>query len=111
MLEELTQQGDLTRRSSHLSDFYRLVARATHNEVLLMLVDSTSEIFQRLLNQISPQPRPDLVDVRRSILRHLRDRNAEAAMREMTERLTRLGRYLQSQEKRPVRAAAAAKTR
>ena len=58
LLDELTRQGDLSRRASHITDFYRLVARATHNEVLVMLVDSTSEIFQRLLARSGHSPGP-----------------------------------------------------
>lgn len=105
MLEELTLQGDLTRRSSRITDFYRLVARATHNEVLVMLVDSTSEIFQRMLSQIGPQPRADVVEVRRAIVRHLRNRNAEGAIEEMTNHLARLAHYLSAQDKRNSRSA------
>jgi len=89
----------LSRRSEHIIDFYSLVARATHNEVIVMLVDSLSEIFRRMLDRLGPDPRADLVDVRRSILAHLRARDAEAATREMTQHLERLSRDLRSREK------------
>jgi len=99
LIARLTASGDLSRRSEHIIDFYSLVARATHNEVIVMLVDSLSEIFRRMLDRLGPDPRADLVDVRRSILAHLRARDAEAATREMTQHLERLSRDLRSREK------------
>jgi len=99
VLDELTRSGDLARRSAHITNFYGLIARATHNEVLVMLVETTSEIFQRLLSQIGPRPRADLVAERRSIVNHLRARNAAAACEEMTNHLARLAHYLNTQAK------------
>ncbi|TDY15824.1 GntR family transcriptional regulator [Paraburkholderia sp. BL6665CI2N2] len=98
-IEQLTLSGDLTRRSTHLVDFYSLIAQATHNEVIVMLVDSLSEIFRQLLIRLGPAPRSDLVSVRRLILRHLRARDTDSAIEEMTRHLERLSRDLLSKEK------------
>jgi GntR family transcriptional regulator, transcriptional repressor for pyruvate dehydrogenase complex len=99
--EELTRRGDFSRRSTYIVDFYRLLALATHNEVMVMLLDSLSEILRLLLARVAPEPRDDVIDVRRRVLKHLRARNAEAAIEEMTNHLQRLNRYL----KRTTKAA------
>jgi DNA-binding FadR family transcriptional regulator len=105
LVEQLTRSGDLTRRSTYIINFYSLVARATHNEVMVMLIDSLSEIVRQLLDRIGPEPRSDVVEVRRLILKHLRARDAEAATEEMTRHLKRLSQYLRSKEKAVVRKA------
>jgi len=98
LLDELTRSGDLTRRSEHIVEFYNVVARATHNEVVVMLVNSLSQIVRQMLDRLGPEPRSDLVEVRRTILRHLRARDADAATGEMTRHLQRLSDDLKVRE-------------
>lgn len=105
LVEQLTRSGDFTRRSTYIINFYSLVARATHNEVMVMLIDSLSEIVRQLLDRIGPEPRSDIVDVRRQILKHLRARDAEAATLEMTRHMNRLSQQLRSKEKAMARKA------
>ena len=107
LFEELTRSGDLPRRSAHITNFYSLIARATHNEVIVMLVDSMSEIVRQLLNRLGPDVRSDLIEVRRTVLKHLRARDADAAMDELTKHLERLSQDLLSKEKALARAATA----
>jgi GntR family transcriptional regulator, transcriptional repressor for pyruvate dehydrogenase complex len=97
--EQLTRQGDFSRRTTYITEFYRVVARATHNEVIVMLVDALSEITRMLLERIDPTPRSNVVDVRRRVLSHLRARDADAAVAEMTAHLEGLNKYIKSQEK------------
>ncbi|WP_052494908.1 FadR/GntR family transcriptional regulator [Cupriavidus basilensis] len=99
LVEELTLSGNLTRRSTYIINFYDLVARATNNEVMVMLINSLSEIVRQLLDRIGPDPRSDVVEVRRQILRHLRARDANAAIQEMTRHLERLSQQLRAKEK------------
>ncbi|MGI4814182.1 MAG: FadR/GntR family transcriptional regulator [Janthinobacterium lividum] len=102
--DESSRKGDSSRRTTEIIEFYRLLARATHNEVVVMLVDSLSEIVALLLARVAPEPRSDVAQVRRRILKHVRARDAEKAMSEMTSHLKRLSKYLRDQEK--VRAGA-----
>jgi len=97
--DDLVKRGDHTRRATSIVEFYRLIARATHNEVLVMMVDSLSEIVRLLLARVAPEPRSDVALVRRRILKHLRARDADRATDEMTSHLKRLSRYLKEQEK------------
>ena len=66
---KLVRAGSDSRRSTNIVEFYRLLGRATHNEVLVMMVDSLSEIVRLLLERVAPQPRGDVAIVRRSILK------------------------------------------
>lgn len=101
---ELAGGGADSRRSADIVEFYRLLGRATHNEVIVMIIDSLSEIVRLLLDRVGPAPRDDVAVVRRRILRHLRARDADSAVREMTDHLQRLSRHLQKLEKRRVAA-------
>lgn len=92
---ELTARGDFTRRNDYITEFYRILARATHNEVIVMLVESLSELTRDLLARTSPVPRSDVIGVRRSVVKHMRNRDADKAAREMRAHLERLGRLLE----------------
>jgi GntR family transcriptional repressor for pyruvate dehydrogenase complex len=96
--EELTRKGDFTRRTTYITEFYRVLARATHNEIIVMLLDSLSEVVRTLMAKVSPVPRADVVKVRRKILQHLRERDAESAISEMTAHLEGLNAYLREEE-------------
>lgn len=102
--EQLAREGRFNR-SAYIVEFYNLLAKATHNEVLLMLVNSLSELQRQLLDRISPQPRSSVIPMRRRVLAHLRARNTDAAIAEMTAHLKSLARYMKAQE-RPVRKRA-----
>ena len=91
----LFKSGRGSRNSRLLIEFYRLLARATHNEVMVMLVDALSEIVRTLLARIDPQPMPDIIVVRRKVLRHLRAGEADKACAAMTQHLRNLNEYLE----------------
>lgn len=67
--------------------FFRLIARATRNEVLMMLVDSLSDIIRVVIDRTGRIARPELVAVRRRILKAIRARDANAATQAMNEYL------------------------
>ena len=79
---------DLQHRANEGVRFFGLIARATRNEVLIMLVDSLSDIIRDMIDRTGRKARPELVPVRRSILKAMRERNADAAMQGMDEYLT-----------------------
>ncbi len=103
----LFREGGGSRNSRSVGEFYRLIARATHNEVIVMLVDALSEIVRNLLARIDPKPREDIIAVRRKVLRYLRARDADKACDTMTEHLKNLNDYLEEQSR--ARAAAPAR--
>ena len=109
---ELFRNGHGSRNSKSVVEFYRLIARATHNEVIVMMVDSLSEIIRMLLAQVNPQPRKDIMQVRRKVLALMRERDVQGASEAMTQHLLNVSKYLESENKRAIRtrmAMAAAK--
>ncbi len=92
---ELFKKGRGSRNTRALTEFYRLLAKATHNEVIVMLVDALSEIVRSLLARIDPQPMPEIIQVRRKVLRHLRAGEADKACATMTTHLRHLNEYLE----------------
>ena len=94
---ELFRHGGGSRNVRSVDEFYRLIARATHNEVIVMLVYALSEIVRTLLARIDPKPREDMISVRRKVLRHLKARDADKACAVMTLHLKNLNEYLEAQ--------------
>jgi len=82
-----TDAGLLDRRAELAAEFYTLVAAATHNRVLAIVVTSLSQILPRLIQtRIDPQsrpPSPAMVPARRRFLKHLRMRDASRAFAEL----------------------------
>lgn len=100
---ELFRTGQGSRDTRSVIEFYRLIARATHNEVIVMMVDALSEIIRTLLAQVDPQPRKDLMQVRRKVLTLLRARDPQAAAQAMTAHLRKVSEYLESESGRTPR--------
>ncbi|MEO8296315.1 MAG: FCD domain-containing protein [Burkholderiales bacterium] len=106
-LEQLFRQGRGTRNVRLLNEFYRLLARATHNEVIVMLVDSLTQIVRTLLARIDPlKPQDNLIAERRKVLHHLRARDASGASTAMAQQQQQLIDYLEMHERPRVLAAA-----
>lgn len=103
--ETLFQQGGGSRNTQSVIRFYQLIAKATHNEVLVMMVDALSEIIRKLLLQVDPRPREDIMTVRRKVLAHMRARNAQAACNAMTQHLRLVNDYLESENAKRLQAA------
>lgn len=86
-------------RTEQITEFYRLLAMASHNEVLVMLTDSLAQIVHARLNRVAPSPRSDVIRVRRNILDCLRAGDADKAINELTNHLKRLEKMLLTLEK------------
>jgi DNA-binding FadR family transcriptional regulator len=62
-----------------------------------MMVDALSEIIRNLLARVDPQPRKDLMQVRRKVLALMRERDQEAAAQAMSTHLRKVSDYLESE--------------
>ena len=103
-MEAATLDGRHDERIRHVTEFYRLLALATGNEILTMLVDALTDILQRFLRGVSGgAPLPGLVQSRRRFLRHLRARDADKATRELETHLAKLHDHLLASSARPAR--------
>jgi DNA-binding FadR family transcriptional regulator len=94
---DLFRRGRGSRNPRSLGEFYRLLARATHNDVIVMLVDALSEVVRALLMRADPQPQEDMIRVRRTVLQYLRAGDADRACAAMTRHLQQLNELLEAQ--------------
>lgn len=93
--EEMTKAGRHEERLRYVTEFYRLLALATRNEVLTIMVDSLTDILLRFLrNMTGGAPQPGLVESRRRFYRHLKARDADKAAKELEAHLTKLNKLL-----------------
>jgi len=88
------------RRSAQITDFYRLLAQATHNEVLVMLMDSLAQIVYTRLLRTLPEPNPRLTEIRRRIVDHMRAGEADEAIKAIQDHLEALEVRMVEAEKR-----------
>lgn len=100
---DLFHHGVGSRNTKSVVEFYRLIARATHNEVIVMIVDSLSEIIRTMLARVDPKPRKDLMQVRRKVLALMRARDAQGACDVMAAHLQHVNDYLESESKKAAR--------
>ncbi|PTB17053.1 FadR family transcriptional regulator [Trinickia symbiotica] len=97
---ELLREGGRPRNVKSVIEFYRLIALATHNEVIVLLVDALSEVIRKLIVRIAPEPSLDITQVRRKVLTLMRKRDADGACKAMALHLRRVSEYLESESKK-----------
>jgi len=94
---EMIRLGRNEERTQYVTEFYRLLALATGNEILTMLVDALSEILMRFLRGIPDtrsQGLPGLIESRLRLLGHVKARNAAKATQEVESRLMKLHKVM-----------------
>lgn len=105
-VDALTREGRLRERLSHSINFYKILADITKNQVIIILIDSLTHILRLVVNQVGPDPKTDLVETRRAFMTCLRARDADGAVREMTEHLKRLHEHLERAQRKSNRRPA-----
>ena len=84
-IEGYSDLVDREKRAEASLEFFRLITRAAHNEVLVVVSETLTNILRQVLKaESSLKYRPELVPVRKKILAHLRERNADDAEAQMT---------------------------
>jgi GntR family transcriptional repressor for pyruvate dehydrogenase complex len=97
--ELATREGRLLDRVECTREFYRLLALATGNKVIAMIMDSVTEIHLRFVYAkvaSSGAATPRLVERRRQFLAALCARNVSAAARLMRSHLESVQRMLEA---------------
>lgn len=89
----LTREGRMEERRVQLLEFYRLLGCATHNEVMVMLVQALTDIVLKLMAGYDAPPRPSTPRAHRQIVQALRERDADRAAGLMADHLTKLHSY------------------
>jgi len=96
--EGLIESEDVTQRVEINLAFNALLARAAKNPVLVILVDALIEMQSQLLKVLTPTSNAKVILSRKRLLRHLRARDEDAAVREMEAHLSALQRHYKSQD-------------
>src|SRR3546814_19190035 len=71
-------------------EFHILLAEATGNPVLVMVMKALMDVLRTFVIQIGSVMAMDVVQSRQRLLQHMKARDADAAVREMEEHLKRL---------------------
>jgi len=66
---------DLYERAEEGVRFFRLIAEATHNEVLVILINSLSDLLRLIMDKTGRSARPELIPLRHDLLKCMRMRD------------------------------------
>lgn len=88
--ELLTREGRLEERRVQLLEFYRLLGRATRNEVMVILVGALTDMVLKLMSRHNVAPRMATIRTHRQIVLCLRKRDKEGAAQLMSVHLNKL---------------------
>lgn len=86
--------GPMSERAALGREFYALIARATRNEVVAMIVDALTAIVMQEVVEYNFGTLPAVCESRRRLINHLRAGDRDAASAEITEHLRSLHRHL-----------------
>jgi len=98
-IAQLRAAGDrigVTERTRLTQEFYALLAAATRNRAMSMMMTAFTEPLDMYLRQIGPDRSWDVAASRAKFLEYLRRRDAEAAIAEMVSHMQRLHTHLLS---------------
>lgn len=102
------QAGDFEERTRHHQAFHVMLARTTHNPVLIATTEGIMEITRQFVKAIGPTDQQDYTSPsRKRLLKHLHARDAEKAVAEMSSALTKLHRGYMVNAEAPGATAAA----
>jgi len=99
-LASLALDAPVAERVAIGLDFYRLLAEATGNQVLQVIVVSISTILLQQVERFDIAPLPGLVATRRRLVAHIASGDGGAAGREITAHLKRLHTHVVRELKR-----------
>lgn len=71
-------------------EFHVILARATQNPIVAITMESVMGVFGRFIEKIGPRDNPYTLPSRKRFMKHLKARDAEAAVLEMARHLRRL---------------------
>ena len=92
--EVALKSGSREIRLQHATDFYELLASATKNKVMTVVVRSLTDVIRVILQRIEIYPTQDLALSRRRFLEALQARNGDQAAQEMHTHLRKLHEHI-----------------
>jgi DNA-binding FadR family transcriptional regulator len=82
--------GDFELRAELHRQFHNILAAATRNPIIQITMEGMLEVMRQFIKTIGPSENPYTLPSRRRLLAHLKARDADAAVLEMTKFLQRL---------------------
>ena len=82
--------GNFAERAALHQEFHNLLAATTRNPIILVTMEGMTEVMRQFIKGIGPSDNPYTIPSRRRLLKHLRARDGDAAVLEMTKFLQRL---------------------
>lgn len=82
--------GDFEERARVHSRFHNLLAASTRNPIIEITMEAVMEVMLKFIERIGPSDNPYTLPSRRRLVKHLRARDSDAAVAEMTKFLDRL---------------------
>jgi GntR family transcriptional regulator, transcriptional repressor for pyruvate dehydrogenase complex len=95
--EEAIRDKDIPARSACTAEFYRLIASASKNEVIVITIETMTTLLRSVYRRSTSRPELKLIESRRRIVKLLRARQAAKASREMVVYLSAVQQYLLSE--------------
>jgi flavin reductase (DIM6/NTAB) family NADH-FMN oxidoreductase RutF len=90
-IEQHPATASLAQRIDSASRFFSAIAAAGHNEALMLMAQTMTTILRERMTHVLPvRPRPELFPIRRKIVHHLRQRDANGAEAALNELITTL---------------------
>lgn len=74
-------------------DFHRIIARATKNPVMVIVMEALIDVMQHFIRAIGQKRNPWVIPSRRRFIKHFEARESDAAVAEMEQHLERLNRH------------------
>jgi len=87
---EMAAEANFYERARLNREFHVILARATRNPIMVITMESLMAVFAQFIARIGPSDNSYLLPSRRRFMKHLRARDADAAVAEMTKVLGRL---------------------
>ena len=84
------QREDFPERARLNRDFHVILARATRNPIVVITMEGLMGVFGHFIARIGPSDNSFVLPSRKRFMKHLRARDADAAVAEMTKVLGRL---------------------
>jgi DNA-binding FadR family transcriptional regulator len=91
--------GDFDERQRLNREFHLILARATRNPIVAITMEGVMAVLGQFIAQIGPGSNPFTLPSREHFMRHLRARDADAAVAEMVQFLKRMQRSYLAQWK------------
>lgn len=90
---EATERKDFGARAEIHLEFHLLLAKITRNPIMETVMEALISVMRQFIQRIGPQViREYVLPSRRRFLKHMEERNAEAAVQEMERHLRRVNR-------------------